>query len=110
MSTNESIADKCSLSFSDGSVIVLQGSDPDDGQAFDGSVEHWSVSQRLLSLLLEYDKAVNGQVFNYADEISKMVEELSPKVTLPNGREPRPVQDLQVYPSSGAVSFTLGGA
>ncbi len=57
--------------------------------------------RRLFECFEEY---VNGQVFPLADEVEEEIDALGLRIAFADGSE-SPAEDLQVYPSTGRVSF-----
>ena len=58
----------------------------------------------LLRRFEEYERLVNGQMFALLDDAEEQIESLSLKVILESGQEIA-IEDLQIYPRSGRVSF-----
>lgn len=54
----------------------------------------------------EYEEIVLGQMFGSLDSIEDQIQDLSIKVVFENDAEAA-VEDLQLYPSSGRVSFKV---
>jgi hypothetical protein len=54
----------------------------------------------------EYEEIVNGRMFSLLDEIEEQIGACALKVVFEDGSEAA-VVDLQVYPSTGRVSFKI---
>ena len=54
----------------------------------------------------EYEAIVNEQTFSLLDEIEGEIEALRLSAVLPGGAR-LPIEDLQVYPSTGRVTFRI---
>jgi uncharacterized protein YlaN (UPF0358 family) len=78
-----------------------------EGDRYEGTIELERMPAPLCALFEEFEEVVNGQMFSFLDEIQGKIASLSIKAVLDgNGREV-PVRDLQVFPSTGDVSFKL---
>ena len=73
---------------------------------FAGVIDLGPMPPGLRQKFEEYEEIVNGQMFSLLDEIEGQVRALSLKVVFEGGREAS-VEDLQVYPRTGRVSFTV---
>jgi hypothetical protein len=71
---------------------------------YEGHVDFDAASEHLRQLFTEYEEVVDGQMFSLLDGLEKRVDGLRLRVLFDDGSESR-AEDLQVYPSSGAVSF-----
>lgn len=85
-----------------GQVATLQVSP--DGPLFRGTISLDQAPQPVRRLFEQFEEYVNGQVFPLADEAEARIEALSLAARFSDGQE-CPVSDLQVYPSTGRVSF-----
>jgi hypothetical protein len=81
----------------------------DEGDHFGGTIDFRSMPASLRSLFDEFEEIVNGQMFSFLDEIQGKIGSLCVKVVFENGHE-APVKDLQVFPSTGEISFRLAEA
>ncbi len=55
----------------------------------------------------EFEEIVNGQMFSFLDEIEGKIAVLSLKAAFDSNGSEVSVEELQVYPSTGDVSFKL---
>ena len=78
----------------------------EDGDHYEGTVDLRSTPHSLRVLFDEFEEIVNGQMFSFLDEIQAKIGSLSIKVLFDDGFEDS-VKDLQVFPSTGDVSFRL---
>ena len=76
-----------------------------DGR-FAGTVDVSAMPAPMEGTFEEFEEIVNGQMFSFLDEIEDRINGLALRVILGDGRESC-VEDLQIYPSSGKVSFRL---
>jgi hypothetical protein len=74
---------------------------------FAGRIDLSTTPRTTRQLFEEFEEVVNGQVFSLLDEIEERIAAAAPVAVFDDGRE-AVIQDLQVYPSSGRVSFKLG--
>ena len=58
----------------------------------------------MRALFAEYEEIVEGQMFSLLDDVERRVADLHLNVLLEDGAELR-ADDLQVYPTTGAISF-----
>jgi hypothetical protein len=73
---------------------------------FAGQVDLSQMPASFRRLFDEYEAIVNGQMFSLLDAIEDRITAASVKVVFPEGREAA-VQDLQVYPTTGRISFKV---
>jgi hypothetical protein len=78
-----------------------------DNGVFRGTICLDAAPPQLKRLFEEFEENVEGQMFNLADEIEKKISSLKLRIVFANGQE-APVEDLQVFPSTGRVSFKVG--
>ena len=76
-----------------------------DGR-FSGRVDLSPMPANLRQLFDEFEEIVNDQVFSLLDEVEEKIAAHALKVVLADG-QPAPCDDLQVYPSTGRISFRL---
>src|SRR5947209_240722 len=76
------------------------------GDRFAGRIDLTPMPSRLRQQFEEYEEIVNGQVFSLLDEIEQQISNFALKVVLEDGSEAA-LTDLQVYPSTGRVSFKI---
>lgn len=77
-----------------------------EGNCFGGTIDLARLPGELRSLFEEFEEIVNGQMFSFVDEIQAKIAALPLRVVFDDGLA-TPVTDLQVYPSTGDVSFWL---
>jgi hypothetical protein len=85
-------------------VVVATARVSDEGGRFQGDIDLRPMPAGMRRTFEEYEDIVNGQTFSLLDEIEEKVQSLSLRVVFADGREVRP-DDLQIYPSTGKVSF-----
>jgi len=73
---------------------------------FGGIVDLRATPGPILTLFEEFEEVVNGQMFVFLDEIQGKIDSFSFRVIFNDGVEAS-VKDLQVFPSSGELSFRL---
>lgn len=76
------------------------------GQRFSGSIDLSPMPVSLRKKFEEYEQIVNEQAFSLLDAIETQISNLIPKVILEGGAEVA-VEDLQIYPVSRRVSFSI---
>ncbi len=81
----------------------------DEDGYFGGTIDLRSTPAHLRALFEEFEEIVNGQMFAFLDEIQEKIGSLSVKALFDDGCAV-PVKDLQVFPSTGDVSFRLVSA
>jgi hypothetical protein len=88
------------------SQVVATGQVTEANGFFEGTIDFADMPDDLRALFEEFDEVVNGQMLSLVDEVQDKIGSLGLRVVLDNGVEV-PVRDLQIYPSSGDVSFRL---
>jgi hypothetical protein len=81
----------------------------DEGGYLGGTIDLRSTPADLRALFEEFEEIVNGQMFVFLDEIQERIGALSIRAIFDDGSEVD-IKDLQVFPSTGDVSFRLAGA
>lgn len=79
------------------------------GDRYSGTISLDKAPAELRQLFGRFEELAEGQMFSLADEVEEQIEAWELKVVFEDGAE-RPVEDLQVYPSTRLVSFRLRGA
>jgi len=74
------------------------------GTHYEGTISLERTPAELRRLFEEYERIVEGQMFSLLDSIEEKIGVIPFKVTFEDGAEAY-VEDLQVFPSTGAVSF-----
>ena len=91
----------------DSSKNVLAIADvAEEGDHFGGSINLEKMPTNLRAVFVELEQIVNGQMFSFLDEIQQKIDDLPIKIVLEGGEDLR-YTDLQIYPSSGMISFKL---
>jgi hypothetical protein len=81
----------------------------DEGAFYGGTIELRETPPDLRALFEEFEEIVNGQMFAFLDDIQERIAALPLKAIFDTGQELH-VKDLQVFPSTGDVSFQLSEA
>src|SRR5262249_11705280 len=81
----------------------------DQGDHYAGAIDLRDLPASLRHLFEEFEEIVNGQLFSYLDAIQERIDALAIRAVFEDGSEVA-VNDLQVYPSTGDVSFKLAEA
>lgn len=77
-----------------------------EGAYYGGTIDLRDTPPSLRALFEEFEEIVNGQMFAFLDDIQERIGTLSLKAVFDTGQEVY-VKDLQVFPSTGDVSFKL---
>lgn len=80
-----------------------------EGGHYGGTIDLNDTAADVRALFEKFDEIVNGQQFSLLQGIQDKINSLSVKAVLDNGDEAC-VNDLQVFPSTGDVSFRLAEA
>jgi hypothetical protein len=86
--------------------VVANAQVTDEGANYGGTIDLRETPPSLRALFEEFEEIVNGQMFTFLDNIQERIGALPFKVVFDNGQEVY-VKDLQVFPSTGDVSFKL---
>lgn len=78
----------------------------DEGAQYGGTIDLEATPPAVRALFDEFDEIVNGQMFSFLDEIHDKIDALNVTAEFSDGRAAR-LHDLQVYPSTGDVSFKV---
>jgi hypothetical protein len=84
---------------------TAQVSQESQGQ-FGGIIDLGRIPADLRSLFEEYEEIVNGQMLSFLDDIQRRIDGLNLQVAV-EGASPERVTNLQIYPSTGDVSFHI---
>ena len=79
------------------------------GDRYEGTAGLDRLPTALRTLFEEFEDVVEGQVFSLLDGIEDRIRATALRVLFADGLS-SPVADLQIYPSTGAVSFKTGRA
>ena len=74
------------------------------GDHFEGTISLDVMPPQLTRLFEEFEEIVEGQMFSLLDDIERKIGEAPLRILFDNGGEAE-IADLQVFPSTGAVSF-----
>jgi hypothetical protein len=80
----------------------------DEGGYFGGTIDLRSTPAHLQALFQEFEEIVNNQMFAFLDDVQERIGSLPIKAVFEDGLEVD-VEDLQVFPCRGDVSFRLAG-
>ncbi len=86
--------------------VVATAQVDDEGTYYGGTIDLRDTPPSLRALFEEFEEIVNGQMFAFLDDIQERIGALPLKVVFDTGQEVH-VKDLQVFPSTGDVSFRL---
>ena len=76
------------------------------GDGYRGTIDLATTPPGVRRLFERFEENVEGQLFTLADEVEAEIAALRLRVALPSGASAY-VENLQVYPTTGKVSFTL---
>jgi hypothetical protein len=80
----------------------------DEGDHFGGTIDLCGTPESIRSLFAEFEDVVNSQMFVFLDEVQAKVSAIPIRAIFDDGLESA-IRDLQVFPSTGDVSFRLAG-
>jgi len=86
--------------------VVATAQVADEGAYYGGTIDLRDTPPSLRALFEEFEEIVNGQMFAFLDDIQERIGALPLKVVFDTGQEVH-VKDLQIFPSTGDVSFRL---
>lgn len=86
--------------------VVATAQVADEGAYYGGTIDLRDTPPSLRALFEEFEEIVNGQMFAFLDDIQERIETISLKAVFDSGQEAH-AKDLQVFPSTGDVSFKL---
>jgi hypothetical protein len=78
----------------------------DEGGHYGGTIQVRELPSSTRELFEEFEETVNDQMLSLIDEIQARIGALRVKVVFSDGHESA-LHDLQIYPSTGDVSFKL---
>ncbi|MGP0062910.1 MAG: hypothetical protein ACLQGP_04810 [Isosphaeraceae bacterium] len=73
---------------------------------YSGSIDLRLMPEDLLRRFESYDEIVNSQMFGLLDEVEEQLAQIPFVAMFEDGNE-LPIEDLQIYPSEGRVSFKV---
>lgn len=86
--------------------VVATAQVTDEGAHYGGTIDLRETPPSLRALFEEFEENVSGQMFTFVDEVEEKIGGLRLKAVFDTGRGAY-VKDLQVFPSTGDVSFKL---
>jgi hypothetical protein len=86
--------------------LVATGRVAETGGLYRGEIDLAPMPVPLRQTFAHYEEIVNNQTFSLLDEIEDEVTRMGIKVAIGDQAEAA-VEDLQIYPTSGRVSFRL---
>lgn len=86
--------------------VVATAQVADEGAYYGGTIDLRQTPASLRALFEEFEEIVNGQMFAFLDDIQERIGSLLIRAVFDTGHEVY-VKDLQVFPSTGDVSFKL---
>jgi hypothetical protein len=86
--------------------VVATAQVADEGAYYGGTIDLRDTPPSMRALFEEFEEIVNGQMFAFLDDIQERIGALPLKVVFDTGQEGH-VKDLQVFPSTGDMSFRL---
>lgn len=87
-------------------TVVAVARVSEEGDRWGGTIDLALAAPAVRAVFEEFEEIVNGQMFSFLDEIQAKVSGLGLVAEFENGSS-IPTADLQVYPSTGDVSFKL---
>ena len=90
-------------------TVLAEARVTDEGSYFGGTIDLRDTPPELRALFDEFKEIVNGQMFAFLDAIQAKIEALRIKAVFGDGIK-ECVKDLQVFPSTGDLSFRLACA
>lgn len=78
----------------------------EEGSHYGGRIDLRETPANIRALFDEFEEIVNGQMFAFLDDIQERIRAILIKVVFDNGQEEY-VKDLQIFPSTGDISFRL---
>jgi hypothetical protein len=84
--------------------VVATAQVSDQGTYFGGSIDLRATPRELRRKFEEYEEIVSGQIFSLLDQIEEQIDGLALTVAFEDSRGVC-VADLQIYPSTGRISF-----
>ena len=80
-----------------------------EGEHYGGIMDLRALPPSMRALFEELEEIVNGQMLSFLDDIEAKIAALGIKAVFADSSEAE-VRDLQVYPSTGDISFKLASA
>jgi hypothetical protein len=77
-----------------------------DGEGYRGTIDLGQMPVGMRAVFAEFEDIVSNQMFSFLDEIQAKKSAIPINVVFDNGGEAY-ICDLQVYPSTGDVSFKV---
>jgi hypothetical protein len=86
--------------------VVATAQVVDKGTCFAGTVDLQTIPDNMRELFEDFEEVVCGQLFSSLDNLQERIASLGLKAVFEEGGETF-ISDLQIYPSTGDVSFKL---
>ncbi len=86
--------------------VVATAQVADEGAYYGGTIDLCQTPASLRALFEEFEEIVNGQMLSFLDDIQERIAAHPIKAVFESGQEVD-IKDLQVYPSTGDLSFKL---
>ncbi|GEM_PF-1338726 len=77
-----------------------------EGELISGSVDLRNMPSHMLRKFEEFEEIVNDQIFSLVDQLQEEIAKFGLKAVFENGCQ-EALDDLQIYPSDGVLSFKL---
>jgi hypothetical protein len=74
------------------------------GNNYEGTIDFGHPPQEMRQLFTEFEEIVEGQMFSLLEQIEERIRAAQIQAIWNDGQN-TPVEELQVFPSTGAVSF-----
>ncbi|HTE18381.1 MAG TPA: hypothetical protein VK689_08370 [Armatimonadota bacterium] len=87
-------------------IVVATAQVAERGECLAGLINLGPMPAALRHKFAEYEEIVDGQMFSLLDDIEEQINAVPLTAVFGDGSE-APVEDLQIYPSTGRVSFRL---
>jgi hypothetical protein len=87
--------------------VIARGRVTAEGERCMGELDLGPMPDSIRHTFQEYEEIINGQVFSLLDEIEERIHALGIKAIFEQKNEATRIEDLQLYPSTGLVSFHI---
>lgn len=77
-----------------------------ENSRFTGTVDLSSAPPAIRDVFMRFEEIVEGQILSLLDSISDEIEQLDLRAVYENAKAV-PIDDLQVYPTTGHVTFKI---
>jgi hypothetical protein len=86
--------------------VVATAQVANEGAYYGGTIDLGQTPSSLHALFEEFEEIVNGQMLSFLDDIQERIAAHTSKAVFESGQEVD-IKDLQVYPTTGDLSFKL---